>query len=69
MHLSLLVLSSVCLRPSKGLSMASNECHIFMNYLSIWESFQGLSFLNGVIYAVISTITLGFSCFKSVYRF
>ena len=37
-----------------------DECPSYKDYLSVWESFQGIDKLNRMIYTHISTITLEF---------
>jgi len=39
------------------------------DFTSVWESFSGISELNCMICTLISTNVLGFTCFKSLYRF
>jgi len=37
--------------------------------MSVWKSFYGISVPNCTIFALISTIMLGFAAFDSVHRF
>ena len=47
----------------KDVFMAIDECHICIGF------YECLGVIWGVIYAPISTITLGFACFESIHRF
>jgi len=45
-----------------------DKCRIYMDYLTLWLSFEGINMLNYLIYIPISTITLGFCLFGNTCR-